>query len=190
VNKFNGPADIVKRRCKTVVSCGNHKVINPIGLGKEGMLLTSNWKCIFRVTEHGSEPGNQIRQNLPGTKTLGPESHTAHSMLRLPGLQVPSNVEHHLGKEQLQAKYTADRGRIKLDDGAFIAGTLIDIHIKILKCARQQCNNLKQQPKVRYIGTQSFFHYRYSRRLLLPYSCTHVHPPAPNGRQQEQARVT
>lgn len=46
----------------------------------------------------------------PGTRTLAPESHKAHSMLQLPELQVASNVEHHLGKEWLLAKYTAHGG--------------------------------------------------------------------------------
>jgi hypothetical protein len=32
VDKFNGSTDILKRRCKTVVSCGNHKVIDAMGL--------------------------------------------------------------------------------------------------------------------------------------------------------------
>lgn len=38
---------------------------------------------------------------------LGPGSHKPHSMLQLSELQVASNVEHHLGKEQHLAKYTA-----------------------------------------------------------------------------------
>ena len=81
------------------------------GPRKERHVAHQKLEMYSRAMGHGSEAGNQVRQNLPGTRTLVPESRKAHSMLQLPALQVASNVEHHLGKEQLLAKYTADGGR-------------------------------------------------------------------------------
>lgn len=43
VDKIDGSTYILEGWCEQVVSCGNHKVINPIVLEKEGALLISTY---------------------------------------------------------------------------------------------------------------------------------------------------